>query len=156
MESFFTESYFYLTIAGFVQALGALLIAPFFFPIARRLTDTSFPSVLRAFLTFNGCLLVWGCLGHYAFTAVTFGRLYVSADRLVDWYPFIPFGQWVLDQSFGEQRGQLLGGTSLWHLRLIWLAVAAPVWLFSYASTRFLLRLHFPHFPSFTHVNRNT
>ena len=102
MDSFFTESYFYLTTAGFVQALGALLIAPFFFPIARRLRGTSFSRLLRAYLIFNGCLLVWGCLGHYAFTAFTFGRLYVSADRLVDWYPFIPFGQWVLDQSFGN------------------------------------------------------
>ena len=155
MESFFIESYCYLTVAGFVQAFGALLIAPFFFPIARRLSDTSFPSVLRAFLIFNGSLLLWGCLGHYVFTAITYGRLYVSADRLVDWYPFIPFGQWVLDQSFGQQHGHLLGGASLWHLRLIWLAVAAPVWLLTYVSTRFMLRLRFPHFPTLTHANRN-
>ena len=155
MESFFTESGFYLMAAGFVQSLGALLIAPFFFPIARRLRDTSFPRPLRAYLVFNGCLLLWGCLGHYVFTAVTYGRLYVSADRLVDWYPFIPFGQWVLDQSFGQQRGHLIGTATLWQLRLIWLAVAAPVWILTYASTAFALRLRPPHFPSFTHVNRN-
>ena len=155
MKTFFTESVFYLMAAGFVQSLGALLIAPFFFPIARRLNDTSFPRLLRAYLIFNGFLLFWGCFGHYLFYSVTFGRLYVSADRVVDWFPFIPFGQWVLDQSFGQQHGHLIGTATLWQLRLIWLAVAVPVWLLTYASTAFALRLRFPRFPSFTRVSRN-
>jgi hypothetical protein len=150
MESFFTESGFYLVAAGFVQSLGALLIAPFFFPVARRLSGASFPTLLRAYLIFNAFLLFWGCFGHYLFHSVTFGRLYVSADRVVDWFPFIPFGQWALDQTLGPQRGHLIGTSTLWQLRLIWLAVAAPVWLLTYASTVFVLRLRFPRFPSFT------
>ena len=155
MKSFFTESAFYLLAAGFVQLLGALLVAPFFFAVARRLSDTSFSRLLRAYLVFNAFLLFWGCFGHYAFHSITFGRLYVSADRVVDWFPFIPFGQWVLDQSLGQQRGHLIGTATLWQLRLIRLAVAAPVWLLTYASTAFTLRLRFPHLPSLTHVNRN-
>jgi hypothetical protein len=155
MESFFTESAFYLIAAGFVQSLGALLIALFFFPFAQRFSNTSFPRLLRAYLVFNAFMLFWGCFGHYTFHSITFGRLYVSADRVVDWFPFIPFGQWVLDQSLGQQRGHLIGTATLWQLRLIWLAVAAPVWLLAYASTAYALRLRFPRFPSLTHVNRN-
>ena len=155
MESFFTESFFYLAFAGLVQVAGALLIAPFFFPIAHRITHTSFPRLLRAFLIFNGFLLVWGCLGHYVFTAVTFDRFYVSADRVVDWFPFIPFGQWVLDRSFGQEHGHLIGTSTLWQLRLIWLVVAAPVWLLTYVSTAILLRIRLPHLSRPTHVNRN-
>lgn len=147
MESFIGESFFYLFFAGFVQTGGALLIAPFFLPIPQRLRSTSFASVLHAYFVFNGFLLLWGCLGHYAFHVTTFGKLYVSADRLVDWYPFIPFGQWVLDQSLGDLHGHLLGSATLWQLRWIWLAFAAPVWLLTYASTIFTLRLRQPFFP---------
>ena len=155
IESFFTESFFYLLAAGFVQSLGALLIAPLFFPVAHRLTDISFPRLLRAYLIFNLFLLLWGCIGHYVFLRITYGTHYVSADRVVDWFPFIPFGQWVLDQSLGEQRGHLIGSATLWQLRLIWLAVSLPVWLLACASTALALRLRFPQFPSFSHVNRN-
>ena len=156
MESFPIESFFYLYWGGFVQALCALLIAPLFFPIARRLSNSSFSRVLRAYLVFNAFLLFWGCLGHYVFLLLTYGKLYTSVDRVVDWFPFIPFGQWVLDQGFGrESHGHLIGTATLWQLRLIWLAVAAPVWLLTYASTAFALGLRLPRFPTFTHVNRN-
>ncbi len=154
MDSFLTESGFYLLVAGFVQGMGALIIAPFFIPIARRLTNPSFPSVLRAYLVFNAFLLFWGCLGHYTFHSMTFGRLYVSADRMVDWFPFIPFGQWVLDQSLGQQRGHLVGTATLWELRLIWFAVAAPVWLLTYVSTALALRLRFSPAPTFLRQSR--
>lgn len=143
MESFLTESIFYVIAAGFIQCAGALLVAPFFFPIALRIRNVSFPSILRAYLVFNVFLLLWGCIGHYVFLSITFGKLYVSVDRLVDWYPFIPFGQWVLDQNLGNERGHLVGGATLWQLRFIWLAIAAPVWALTYLSTSIALRLGF-------------
>ena len=152
MESFWTESAYYLLFGGLVQSLGALLIGPFFFAIVLHFRDTSFASLLRGFLVFNAFLLFWGCFGSYVFLSISYGRLYVSADRFVDWLPFIPFGQWVLDQSLGQQHGHLVGGATLWQLRLIWIAVAAPVWLLTAASTAFALRLHLPRF---THVNPN-
>src|ERR1051325_5009969 len=99
MNSFLYECQFYLLWVGFLQGLGALIIAPFFFPLASRLGYTSFPRVLRAYLIFNCCLLLWGCLGHYVFHSLTYGKMYISMDRLADWIPFIPFGQWALNQS---------------------------------------------------------
>src|SRR5687767_7693544 len=60
MESFFTESAFYLIAAGFVQSLGAFLIAPFFFAIAHHLSKMSFRRLLHAYLVFNAFLLFWG------------------------------------------------------------------------------------------------
>lgn len=144
MESFLTESIFYIIAAGFLQCVGALIVAPFFFPIARRLNNLSFSAIFRAYFVFNVFLLLWGCVGHYVFLSITFGKLYVSIDRLVDWYPFIPFGQWVLDQNLGEHhRGHLIGGATLGQLRFIWFAIAAPAWALTYLSTSITLRLGF-------------
>lgn len=58
-----------------------------------------------------------------------------------------------MDSFFTESF--FIGTTTLWQLRLIWLAVAVTVWLLTYASTVFALRLRFPRFPTFIHVNRN-
>lgn len=145
---FFVESFFYLLAAGSLQAIGALLVAPLFLVIARRRTGQSVASLFCTYWFFNLMLLLWGCLGHYAFTWLTFGRLYVSADRIVDWFAFIPFGQWVLDQTFGDQRGYLIGQTTLWQLRLIWFAFAAPVWWMAYVSTTFVVQQRLPRFLS--------
>ncbi len=146
MESFFGEAFVYLLVGGGVQSAGALLVALFFFPIAHRLTPASWRQLISAYLVFNAFLLIWGCLGHYTFLAATYGKLYVSMDRIVDWFPFIPFGQWVLDQTLYGPRGYLIGDTSLWQLRVIWAAVAIPVWVLTYASTVLFLRsLPFAH-----------
>ncbi len=135
MESFWRESFYYVLFAGGVQCVGALLIAAIYFPLAIHFTGSSFTQLLWPYLLFNLFLLFWGCLGHYAFIWLTFDKLYFSADRVVDWYPFIPFGQWVLDQTLGPIRGYLIDGATLWQLRLIWGAVALPVWLLTYVST---------------------
>jgi hypothetical protein len=146
MESFSRESFIYFLVGGSVQAVGSLIVALFFFPIAHRLTSATWGQLISAYLVFNAFLLFWGCLGHYAFLAVTYGKLYVSMDRMVDWYPFIPFGQWVLDQTLYGPRGYLIGGATLWQLRAIWAAVAVPVWLLTYASTSLAIRgLHLTH-----------
>ena len=59
---------------------------------------------------------------------VAYERLYISADTVVDFYPFIPFGQWVLDVPFGQDRGRLLNGASLREVQMIWAVVAGAVW----------------------------
>ena len=140
MESFSRESFIYLLVGGSIQAVGALIVALFFFPIAHRLTSASWSQLGVAYLVFNAFLLIWGCVGHDTFLAATYGKLYVSMDRVVDWFPFIPFGQWVLDQTLHGPRGYLIDGASLWQLRIIWAAVAIPVWLLTYASTILALR----------------
>jgi hypothetical protein len=153
MSSFLYECQVYVIYVGFLQALAGLLVAPFFFPLANRLGCTSFTQVLRAYLIFNCCLLFWGCLGHYLFHSVTYGKMYVSADRLADWLPFIPFGTWVINQSFGDQRGHLIGEATLWQLRLIWFAIALPVWTLTSATTFCLMRLRIPLLHVFSNEN---
>jgi hypothetical protein len=57
MESFLAESDFYLMAVGLVQSLCALLIAPVFFPVARRLSGYSLPVLLCSYIFFNVFLL---------------------------------------------------------------------------------------------------
>lgn len=142
MDPFIFESTIYLMVTGFVQFCAAMFAAPLVIPLMVRIRRITYPQAVRVFLAFNLFLLFWGCIGHYAFLSHTYGKMYVSVDRLVDWYPFIPFGQWVLDQGFGgEFRGKLLGTATLWDLRLLWLAFAIPVWLLSWLSTDLSFRL---------------
>jgi hypothetical protein len=118
----------YLVIVGFLEALvlcGAAALALAWIPAwgwrwyVRRVLRWS----LFAFI-----LLVFGCVGNSAFMLIAYERLYISADTVVDFLPFIPFGQWVLDTEFGHVRGRLLGGAALWHVQLAWACVAAGVW----------------------------
>ena len=140
MESFPRECFIYLLVAGAVQGVGAVLVALVFFPVGLRMGHFSFSQLLSAYLLFNAFLLLWGCVGHYTFLSLTYSKLYVSMDRVVDWYPFIPFGQWVLDQTLHGPRGHLIGDATLWQLRAIWAGVAVPVWLLAYVSTISILR----------------
>jgi hypothetical protein len=149
MESFLVETGFYLFLAGFLQAVLALIIAPVFLLVTRQLFGISYWSLLRAYLIFNAFLLIWGCLGSYVFLRITYGKLYVSADRMLDWLPFVPFGQWVLDQTLGPVRGHLIGDATLHQLRLLWCAVAVPVWLLALVSTALVVRRSFWPFPPF-------
>jgi hypothetical protein len=79
-------------------------------------------------LVFGSVFLVAGCIDNSVFMLVAYERMYVSRDTVVDFFPFIPFGQWVLDSEFAGRRGQLLNGASLRQIQLLWAAIAAPVW----------------------------
>jgi hypothetical protein len=147
LDPFPLEVFWYLLFGGIVQLLAALIVAPIFCAIGYFVLRKSVYHVLRAYLIFNGFLLFWGCLGNYACLRFALDKLYVSADRLVDWIPFIPFGQWILDQSLGPVHGHLIPPATLGELRWIWLAFAVPVWLLSYFSTVYVL--HFPVFRIF-------
>ena len=85
-------------------------------------------------LQFNVLLLVLGDLAHLVVRALTFGRMYVSHDTLVDWTPFIPFGPWVLERTLGGVQGHLADDVSLHQLRAIWAVFAAVVWTATIAS----------------------
>ncbi|MES2924659.1 MAG: hypothetical protein V4819_24110 [Verrucomicrobiota bacterium] len=149
--SLFGETILYFFWGGFVQFCLSVLVAPFLYLITLRISKKSFHTLFRAYAVFNVCLLLWGCLGSYILMATAYGKLYTSVDRLVDWYAFLPFGQWVLDDGFGgEWHGHLIGGASLWQLRLLWLAVALPIWLLALASTRLALRF-LPSLPAHGH-----
>jgi hypothetical protein len=96
---------------------------------------------LQSWFCFNIFLLIFGCLGNLLWHSLTWQKLYVSVDRVVDFLPFIPFGQWVLDQNLGVERGRLLNDTSLWTLRFIWASIAAPVWTLAFWCTAVATRI---------------
>lgn len=140
MDPFYYESLVYVVCAGILQALLAIPLVLILVLIAWRRGPGTFHRLFHAYVVFNSFLLIWGCLGHYGITFLTFHKLYVSVDRMVDWYPFIPFGQWVLNQGLGpDSHGYLIGDTTLWQLRWIWLGFATLVWLLTYFSTRWAL-----------------
>ncbi|MHA3773005.1 hypothetical protein ACXR0O_15845 [Verrucomicrobiota bacterium sgz303538] len=123
-----------------IQIVVALLLGALFVPLRVRLGATSFSAIVKGYVVFNAFLLLWGCLENLVFHAVAFDRFYVSVDRVIDCIPFIPFGQWVLDQSLGQSHGRLLGGATLWQLRVLWLMVTVPVWLLTYFSTSYICK----------------
>ena len=141
MDSLNVDIALYLIGVGMLQSLCALLLSPLYFFLARRFGFRR--HLLATYVAFNVFLLFWGCLGNCVFTLLTYGKLYTSVDRMVDCYPFIPFGQWVLDQGFGgDLHGHLIGNATLDQLRLIWLAVTVPVWLLTFVSTVLMERLN--------------
>ena len=72
--------------------------------------------LLTAGSFFNG---LWSCM--------VWGRLYFSTDYLIDFSPFWPVTQRVIEAPFGFMRGRLLGA-SLFQVQLIWLVFAAGTW----------------------------
>ena len=142
IPTFDQEVVLYLLWGGAVQFFWSVVAAPFLYLIALRVSSKSFHTIFRAYAVFNVFFLLWGSLGSYIFMSIAYGNLYTSVDRLVDWYAFLPFGQWVLDDGFGgEWHGHLIGGATLRQVQFLWLALALPVWLLALASTRLTLRL---------------
>ena len=90
---------------------------------------------------FAAILLIAGCIGNSIFMLVAYGRYYVSADTVVDFYPFFPFGQGVLDNQFGGVHGGLLNGASLRDVQSLWLAISAAIWTSTIVTYRKLTRL---------------
>lgn len=91
---------------------------------------------LRRFLLFNALLLGFGILGNSIWMAFVYAHLYISQDTLVDFFPFVPFGQWALNMEWGGKPGSLLNGASLWELRGLWALVAGLVWTLTVLSYR--------------------
>lgn len=145
--TFFDEIKIYFIWGSFVQFFWAVVAAPFIYLIAPRFSRESDHKLIYGYALLNVFLLLWGSIGSAIFMYVASGKLYISVDRLVDFYPFIPFGDWILDDGFGgEWHGRLLGDTTIWDIRLVWLAVALPVWLLAFISTKLSLPRFLSHF----------
>ncbi len=143
----FDEIKIYFLWGGFVQLFWAVFAAPFLYLLARRFSHESDHKLIYGYAIFNMFLLVWGSLGSAIFISVASGKLYTSVDRLVDFYPFIPFGHWILDDGFGGGlHGRLLGDTTIWDVRMVWLVVALPVWILATISTKLTLPRFISHF----------
>lgn len=90
---------------------------------------------------FNIVFFGWGLVVYTVCHALTFGSAYVSHDTIVDWQPFIPFGDWVLQQHFGDQVGALLG-SSMHSLRALWWVATLIVWIGTLLTFRRITRVH--------------
>ncbi len=81
---------------------------------------------------FNG---LWSCL--------VWDRLYDSTDYFIDFVPFWPITQSVIDAPWAnDERGRLLG-VSLFQLQIVWFVFAASTWvgtvsLYRWSSRRLL------------------
>jgi hypothetical protein len=118
----------YLMLMPFVQAMLSLGILLLLIPIGFIKGWVLYSKFLLHIILFNVSLLFFGCIGNSIWMLLTYNKLYVSADTVVDYFPFYPFGQWVLDQTFGSFRGNLLGSGSVSQLQIIWVAITSFVW----------------------------
>ena len=115
----------------FVGAFHALLVGAAAVMLIPRLVLggwRKYLRTLRRFLLFNALLLAFGILGNSLWMTFVYGHRYISQDTVVDFFPFIPFGQWALNVEWGGKTGSLLNGASLWELRGLWALVAGMVW----------------------------
>ena len=130
----------YLMLVGLAELvlLGVFALCALPFAI-RRGWRWYWQGVGRA-IALAALLLGFGVLANSIWMLVAYHRWYVSADTVVDFWPFIPFGQWVLDHEFGNVRGRLLGGATLRQLQLLWLVLASGVWLGTILSYRRMFR----------------
>jgi hypothetical protein len=85
---------------------------------------------------FLGLLLVIGSVANGLWSCSVWGRLYYSTDYVFDFSAFWPITQGLIDETFGDMRGQLFG-VSLFQLQIVWLLFATGTW----AATILLYRL---------------
>jgi hypothetical protein len=82
-------------------------------------------------------VFICGIPANSLFTGLLRGRAYVAADPLVDWIPWFPSGDWILDKGCG---GRYLSGWSTWPLRAAWAVFALPTWLAGLSVFRWIGR----------------
>jgi len=117
----------YVLLVGSFHLLVFLLLVLLLTPVAFRSSSLYFSLIERLGL-FSVLLLLSGAIVNAAWMGLVYNRLYFSQDTVLDFIPFIPFGQWVLDVKWGDETGALLGGASLWHLQVVWFLFALVAW----------------------------
>jgi len=150
MSTFADNFIFYVLFVGLYQALFATAVAVTILPLVSCFAYRSYRNLLAHFAHLNVYLLGWGGVGNFLWLQLTANRLSVADDCPV-WVPFVPFGRWMLDSAAGWRGGwQLLEGTTVLQLQLLWAAIAVPVWLISFYNAwafrtffaRFIHRSH--------------
>ena len=135
MSGFASDLIVTAVFAGILQAILALPVAAVLCLPRRR------GSLLRLFALFNLFLFAWSVFGGAAWLRVTEHRLAVLDDAPV-WSAVFPFGRAMLDHAAGGSDGwQLLGGTSMSQLRVLWGVRFLPVWVLAGLSSCGWLRL---------------
>ena len=124
-ELFVFSIYFFF--AGVFHVASFVLLALLLAPVAFR-SSARYLFLIERIGLFSSLLLLTGSILNGVWMGAVYQRLYSSQDTVVDCYPFIPFGHWVLDQEYGGETGALLNGAELWHLQALWLLFAATAW----------------------------
>jgi hypothetical protein len=129
---FLRESRWYTLVAVVLQLPLTLLVLGVAAPFVRRGRRRPFAARL---LLFSSLLLVWGMVGNAAWVTLARGRLYETFDPLVEWFPFILPGRWLLDEICG---GHLMAGVSFADLTRLWFWLALGTWLLTIMTYRFI------------------
>jgi len=141
------ELYFYVLVAGAFHLLTFLLLALLLAPVSFVRSPERYLSLLERIGLFSALLLLSGAFLNVAWMRLVYDRFYYSQDTVVDWFAFIPFGQWVLDMKWGDETGALLRGAELWHLQGLWLLFAVLAWGTAALGYRRIVRLLAPLVP---------
>ena len=134
--SIFEETAWYL---GASTAVGALLLGAVFVvgsPFAFWVGIWPALEVFRMLAVFAGILVLCGVPSNLIFVIALRGRYYVAADPIVDWLPWLPSGDWILDTACG---GHYLDGASVATVRTAWAILALPTWVAAFLIMRQLL-----------------
>lgn len=121
----FEESAWYIgcSTAVAVVLLGALLVVGS--PLAFWVGVWPALDAFRRVAVFAGILVLCGIPANLVFVLGLRDRYYVAADPIVDWMPWLPSGDWILDVPCG---GRYLGAGSVTTLRTAWALLAVPTW----------------------------
>lgn len=133
----------YLVFTGFFQLLLLIVAALLSLPVLFLRGRGKYLRMQGRLATFAAMLLLFGCLANSIWMITVFDHYYQSRDVVVDFFPFLPFGQDVLDREWNGRTGFLIGGTTLSQLRLMWLGFALPVWVLTVLVYRWVF--HRPH-----------
>jgi hypothetical protein len=118
--------FWYLLVMGCLHipffVVGSFVLAL----LPRKLPNTLTRRIVR-FGLFVGLLLVVGSLFCGLWTCLVFNRLYFEPDPVVGFVPFWPITQGVIDETFGNEHGKLLGVT-LTQLQMVWFLFALGTW----------------------------
>jgi hypothetical protein len=129
------ETLWYL---GASIAVGALLLGLAFIvgsPIAFWVGVWPALHAFRTLALFAGLLVLCGVPSNLLFVMGLRDRYYVAGDPIVDWLPWVPSGDWILDRCCG---GRYLDGASAMTLRLAWALLALPTWVAALVVLRYV------------------
>ena len=124
----------YLGLFGSVQWFFVVILATGVSVYSLRNADGSFKAKINRLLVFNIVLLFFGALGNWFWNFVSYGKLYVSSDRVLDWLPILPPVSPV--SHYVWSPWQMVNGFELVHLNIVWFCILVPVWFFSWFTYR--------------------
>ncbi len=142
-NSILREIFLYITVSGVLQILIYILCVFLLFFLKLAIKFENIKRKIAKIGLFNVIFLIFGSFGNVIWMKNIYGFYYKSQDTLVDFFPYIPFGQWVLNQFFIDPniRGVLIADTTLLKMRGIWFIFAITVWVFSIVVTFYIIRL---------------